>query len=101
VTPVFVLKASSTFWKASCSLPPQSDMTVIVLPAAADPAAEPDGVVVPGLCEHAVATSRATKATMANGFVDRAMTHLPVRTSTVPRRPGEALARSRAFGDSR
>jgi len=43
-------------------------MTVIVAPAAGDPDAEldaePDGAFVP-VWEHAVATSKATKATMA------------------------------------
>src|SRR6185369_3675488 len=33
--PVFVLKASRTFWNDSCSLPPHRDVTVIVAPAAA------------------------------------------------------------------
>ena len=100
------MKASSTFWKESYSLPPQSDMTVIVLPAAADPAAEPDGVDVPGLWEHAVATSRATKATMANGFVDRVIDTPPradFYSTPAARRAARAsrLARTRAFRDSR
>jgi hypothetical protein len=51
-------------------------MTVIVLAAAGEPDAEPDGVPVP-VCEQAVATSRAAKATMATRRVDRAMAHTP------------------------
>src|SRR6266576_1492965 len=60
VTPVFVLKASRTFWKLSCSLAPQSDMTLMVLPDAPVPGAFPPD-------EHAVATRRATSETMAKG----------------------------------
>src|SRR5438094_8075840 len=63
VTPVFVLKASRTFWNESCSLPPQSDMTLMVLPDAPVPGAFPPD-------EHAVATRRATSETMAKGRAD-------------------------------
>src|SRR6266550_9555342 len=77
VTPVFVLKASSTFWKLSCSLAPQSDMTLIVLPEAPVPGAFPPD-------EQAVATSRATSETMAKGRENRSIAKPPLRT----RRPG-------------
>src|SRR3954469_8690544 len=40
--PVFVLKASRTFWNDSCSLPPHRDVTVIVAPVAPP---------LPGACE--------------------------------------------------
>jgi hypothetical protein len=61
-------------------------MTVIVLPAAADPPADPDGVVVPGLAEHAVATSRATSATIEKDLVDRAI-DTPPREDTYSTAP--------------
>src|SRR5215212_5099005 len=37
--PVLALKASSTFWKFSCSAPPHRDVTVISPPAVAEPPA--------------------------------------------------------------
>src|SRR5215218_7345144 len=43
--PVFASKASSTFWKFSCSAPPHSDVTVIVPPAVAPEA--PGSVLAP------------------------------------------------------
>src|SRR2546427_13281507 len=78
VTPVFVLNASRTFWKESCSLPPQSDMTLIVLPDAPVPGAFPPPD------EQAVATSRATSETMAKGRENRSIAIPPLRT-TPPR----------------
>src|SRR6267378_192882 len=71
MTPVFALKASSTFWNDACSLPPQSDVTVIVLPAAA----VPEGVGVP-VCAQAVITIEKANAIAARGRVDRIMAHL-------------------------
>jgi hypothetical protein len=51
-------------------------MTVIVLPAAGDPAAEPDGVGVPPDGAHAVITIEKTKAIAASSRVDRIKAHL-------------------------
>src|SRR2546421_3941435 len=62
--PVFALNASRTFWKASCSLPPQSDMTVIVVPGAT---VDDDGAA--GL--HAAATMIVASAMTAAGRKDR------------------------------
>src|SRR6266446_7689995 len=51
--PVFAVKASRTFWKFSCSEPPQRDVTVIApltagaLPAGALPAAVSAGALAP------------------------------------------------------
>src|SRR6266511_2305935 len=66
------LMSSSTFWNDACSLPPQSDMTVIVLPAAA----VPTGVGVPDPA-HAVITIDAMNAIAANDRVDRITAYLP------------------------
>src|SRR5438309_11053001 len=67
VTPVFVLKASRTFWKLSCSLAPQSDMTLIVLPEAPVPGAFPPPD------EQAVATRSATSETIARDRGNRSI----------------------------
>src|SRR5438034_1169252 len=67
VTPVFVLKASSTFWKLSCSLAPQSDITLIVLPDAPVPGAFPPPD------EQAVATRSATSETIARDRGNRSI----------------------------
>ena len=51
--PVFAVKASRTFWKFSCSEPPQRDVTVMApltagaLPAGALPAAVSAGALAP------------------------------------------------------
>jgi hypothetical protein len=50
--PVFAWKASRTFWKFSCSEPPQRDVTLMVppvtaLPAGALPAAVSAGALAP------------------------------------------------------
>src|SRR3954451_19570947 len=71
--PVFALKASRTFWKFSCSAPPQRDVTVIVPPAAGlpppplpDAAGEdappvlPAGEAVPPPFEHAMRSADTT-----------------------------------------
>src|SRR5919201_4246893 len=82
--PVLALNASRTFWKASCSLPPQSDMTVILLPAAADPL----GAAPVGVWLQAATTNSRTKARIARGRGNRAMENLP---SAWPRaRPSKA-----------
>src|SRR6267378_2165456 len=89
VTPVFVLKASSTFWKLSCSLAPQSDMTLIVLPDAPVPGAFPPD-------EQAVATSTATSETMARGRVIRIMAFPLLRVRSRRRTAAESAGESPA-----
>src|SRR5207245_10267840 len=83
VTPVFVLKASSTFWKLSCSLAPQSDMTLIVLPDAPVPGAFPPD-------EQAVATRSATSETMARDRGNRSIPN-PLCVRAVPVRRGYCI----------
>src|SRR5712691_6691348 len=57
--PVFAVKASITFWKASRSPPPHWAMTVIVPFAAADA----DAVGLPELCAAGCCVQAATSAT--------------------------------------
>src|SRR5207245_10552848 len=84
VTPVFVLKASRTFWKLSCSLAPQSDMTLIVLPEAPVPGAFPPPD------EQAVATRSATSETIARDRGNRSIPN-PLSGRRGPVRPRSLL----------
>src|SRR5438067_13091452 len=59
--PVFVLNASRTFWKLSCSRQPQVDVTLMVAPAAADVLA-PGLADVPGLGDVAAGAQAATRS---------------------------------------
>src|ERR671936_994234 len=88
--PVLVLNASRTFWKLSCSLPPHSDMTLIVAPAAADALALAPGLpLAPGLAPGAqAAASRAATTTNARARADRTM--------PVPPRPARLAQSSSA-----
>src|SRR3954469_7055821 len=100
VMPVFALKASRTFWKFSCSAPPQRDVTVIVPPAAGlpppplpDAAGEdappvlPAGEAVPPPFEQAMRSADTTSSVAPRR--DRF-----IKTSTEARRP-RPLARTR------
>src|SRR5438552_17193675 len=94
--PVFALKASRTFWNESCSLPPHSDMTLIVAPAADDPPGAPVGVWL-----QAVTTSSAAKAArIARDRGNRAMdTSLCVAAGAAS--TADRVYRSPLFGDPR